>query len=112
MKFREQMFQRQQRQALLAFDEAQHRTGLNPEAILNRIRQDDGLAGLFAATIETAMRTHWKEKLRALGRVLARGLMLIRNGLVTDPFYVNGVLRITDLGRLVLSLVGEDDPTS
>jgi hypothetical protein len=30
---------------------------------------------------------------------------LIGNGLVTDPFYVNGVLFTTDLGRTVLALV-------
>jgi hypothetical protein len=30
---------------------------------------------------------------------------LIGNGLVTDPFYVNGVLSITDLGRTMLALV-------
>jgi hypothetical protein len=30
---------------------------------------------------------------------------LVSNGLVTDPFYVNGVLSITDLGRAMLELV-------
>jgi hypothetical protein len=40
---------------------------------------------------------------------------LVGNGLVTDPFYVNGVLSVTDLGRMVLDLVREaganDSPT-
>jgi hypothetical protein len=30
---------------------------------------------------------------------------LVGNGLVTDPFYVNGVLSVTELGRMVLDLV-------
>jgi hypothetical protein len=36
--------------------------------------------------------------------------VLLRHGLITDPFYVNGILRITDLGRLVLKLIEEPDP--
>ena len=177
VKFRNEMYERQQRRALVAVTEARAVTGLHPDEILDRIRNDEGLADLFATTIETAMRTRWAAKLRALGRVLARGLdsdsdtavdatevigrivgeldpphvralatiaeagpfnpgqhpdsdalsdwlrsvfpsigpvgnqvgaVLIRNGLVTDPFYVNGVLRITELGLLVLGLITQE----
>jgi len=36
------------------------------------------------------------------------GAFLFRNGLVTDPFYVNGILSVTPLGRQVLALVTEE----
>jgi hypothetical protein len=46
-----------------------------------------------------------------LGSVASQvSAFLVGNGLVTDPFYVNGVLAITDLGRLVLHMVQDAGP--
>jgi len=46
-----------------------------------------------------------------LGSVASQvGAFLVGNGLVTNPFYVNGILAVTDLGRTVLELVrGAED---
>lgn len=176
MKFREQMYNRQQQRALEALSEAERSAGLSSDEIYERIANDEDLSELFVMTVDAAMRTRWNQKLKALGKVLARGLhadngtevdatevlsriiagldpphvralaliagvgrfspgpvgstdvlgdwlktnfpglgpvahqvaaFLLRNGLVTDPFYVNGVLSVTDLGRLVLQLISE-----
>ncbi len=170
------MYERQQRRALEALKEAERSSDLSSDEIFEQISNDEDLSELFVMTVDAAMRTRWSEKLKALGRVLARGLhadsgtevdatevlsriiagldpphvralaliaevgrfspgpigstdvlgdwlkanfpgigpvahqvaaFLLRNGLVTDPFYVNGVLSITDLGTLVLQLIGD-----
>ena len=174
VKFRQEMYERQRQRVLEALTEAERASGLRPEDIYRRISNDEDLAELFVITVDAAMRTRWAQKLRALGRVLAKGLhadtgtevdatevlsrivseldpphvralalianvgrfspgpvgstdvlggwlkenfpglgpvahqvaaFLLRNGLVTDPFYVNGVLSITELGTLVLQLI-------
>lgn len=47
-----------------------------------------------------------QEVFPGLGSVASQvGSFLVGNGLVTNPFYVNGVLAVTDLGRTVLELV-------
>lgn len=179
VQFRKEIYVRQRKRVLLTLKEAQAATDLGPEQILVRINADERLGDLFTSTVESAMRIRWEAKLRALGRVLARGIdadsdtaidatevlgriiseldpphalalaaiaeagrfnpgpaagrdalsewltrrfpqmgpvahhvgaFLIRSGLVTDPFYVNGVLSITALGQLVLDLISDVSP--
>jgi len=178
VKFREETLQRQRDRALEVLGETERATGLDAEGVFDAVRDQEQVADLFLALMEVAIRTRWHDKLRALGRVLAQGLVadsdtafdstevigrivgelfpphvralalisergpfnpglrptdalgdwlsgtfpgigpattevgafLIRNGLVTNPFYANGVLRITDLGEFILNLTRETDP--
>jgi hypothetical protein len=47
-----------------------------------------------------------EEAFPGLGEVSNQvGAFLVGNGLVTNPFYANGVLSVTTLGRMVLELI-------
>ena len=70
---------------------------MSREDLLERIMEDERLADLFRATMEAAVRAGDEQKLRALGRALARG------ALATDDAEF-------DDAQLVLRTVGQMEP--
>lgn len=81
---------------------------LDAEELLTQINGDERLADLFAATMDSALKTRWQAKLRALGMVLAAGVTGDSDTRVDDAETIGRALEGLEAPHMrVLATLGE-----